>query len=107
MKIVDEIKERVAAVDNGKQRYSPFVTLYNKATGAKKLFPAIDAVNAVAMPNAKWSKTPILPVVAETPVIAPVIAEVEETKAPEPMPELESVSVQPARRRKISLDSQE
>jgi hypothetical protein len=107
MKIVDEIKERVAAVDNGKQRYSPFVTLYNKATGAKKTFPAIDAANAVEMPNAKWSKTPVLPVVEETLVIAPVVAEVEETKAPEPMPELESVSVQPARRRKISLDSQE
>ena len=105
MKIVDEIKERVAQTDKGKAPYSPYVTLYNKLTGEKKVFPTIDATMALALPNCKWSQEPAKP--APTALSELIVAEATPEPIAEPAPAAESTTYIPKRNRKPSLESQE
>jgi hypothetical protein len=107
MKIMDELAERIEKAEKSPNSYAAYVTLYHKDTGASKLFPAIDAADAIAMPNSKWLKSKPAPVM---PVEAPKLEEVEAVAeiAPEPVaePAAESAPL-PKRQRRISLDSQE
>jgi len=102
MKVVDEIKERIGKSDKPGKRYSPFVTLYNKDTGASKQFPAIDAADATSRPNSKWSKEPIAapaPIVVAKPLIEAIAPKAPETIADpaEALP-LPAVAEQPEER---------
>ena len=82
MKVVDEIKERVSKADKPGS-YRPYITLFNKVTGATKVFPALDAVSALSMPNSKWAKEPVA--AAAKVVVAKPLSEAVVEKAPEPV----------------------
>jgi hypothetical protein len=104
MRIVNELKEKIEKAEKSGKRYQPFVTLYNKVTGAKKLFPAIDAEAALELKNSKWSKTMPAATVESKPVEEK--AEVPTNEAPATT-EPNEKTYRPKRNRKISLDSQE
>jgi len=105
MKVVDDLKNKIETAEKSGKRYSAFVTLFNKATGAKKLFPAIDAESALALPNSKWSKNPIS-VDATVSALAALMPEAPAEDKPEEA-SAEPEKTYPKRNRKISLDSQE